>query len=150
MSEPGRKTVLITGASSGIGKATALYLGQRGYRVAATGRDLSRLDGLVSEAGPGAASFSTYRLDVTDPSEGAQDPRSPYYDYLRRLGSRAAGRVRWEGDPAKVARTIGKALATRHPRHRYQVGADALLGTLAARLLPDTALEYLIARVAGR
>ena len=84
----------------------------------------------------------------------SQDPRSPYYDYLRRLGSRAAARgprrVRWEGDPAKVARTIGKALATRHPRHRYQVGADARLGTLAARLLPDTTLEYLIARVAGR
>ena len=42
--------VLITGASAGIGRATALYLAERGYMVLATSRNASRLDGLHEEA----------------------------------------------------------------------------------------------------
>ena len=42
--------VLITGASAGIGRATALYLAERGYTVLATSRSASRLDGLHEEA----------------------------------------------------------------------------------------------------
>jgi NADP-dependent 3-hydroxy acid dehydrogenase YdfG len=38
-----RKVIVITGASSGIGKATALHLGERGAKVVLSARDESRL-----------------------------------------------------------------------------------------------------------
>jgi len=39
--------------------------------------------------------------------------------------------------PEIVARTIERALTSRHPRVRYSVGPDSLLVPLARRLLPD-------------
>lgn len=43
MSLTGR-TILVTGATSGIGKATAIYLSKLGARVVASGRNQERLD----------------------------------------------------------------------------------------------------------
>ncbi|AEV32678.1 SDR family NAD(P)-dependent oxidoreductase [Owenweeksia hongkongensis] len=43
------KTAFITGATSGIGKATAILLGKSGYRIIACGRRQDRLDELKGE-----------------------------------------------------------------------------------------------------
>jgi 3-hydroxy acid dehydrogenase / malonic semialdehyde reductase len=43
------KTALVTGATSGIGRATAVLLAQNGYRVIITGRRKERLDELNNE-----------------------------------------------------------------------------------------------------
>ncbi len=48
------KTALITGATSGIGNATALLLAQNGFKVIITGRRKDRLDELARKIGPDA------------------------------------------------------------------------------------------------
>jgi NAD(P)-dependent dehydrogenase (short-subunit alcohol dehydrogenase family) len=45
------KTVLITGATSGIGAHTARLLLERGHRVAVTGRDETKLKSFLDETG---------------------------------------------------------------------------------------------------
>jgi len=59
---------LVTGASSGIGLETALYLAARGYNVCATMRDLSRRAALDEEAARRKLSVRIEPLDVTDPA----------------------------------------------------------------------------------
>ena len=55
------RRVLVTGASSGIGAATARLLSQRGFEVVAVARRLDRLEALAAETG-----VTIHQLDVTD------------------------------------------------------------------------------------
>jgi len=57
------KTILITGATAGIGRITALHLAQQGHHVIASGRKASELAKLKAEAG--ALKLDTIFLDVT-------------------------------------------------------------------------------------
>jgi NADP-dependent 3-hydroxy acid dehydrogenase YdfG len=59
MTKPRR--VLVTGASSGIGAATARLLASRGFDVVAVARRLDRLEALAKETG-----VTVHQLDVTD------------------------------------------------------------------------------------
>lgn len=62
------KVALVTGASSGIGRATALNFLESGIRVAAIGRNESELSALRSEAGGANGEFRYYLADVTETS----------------------------------------------------------------------------------
>ncbi|SIS53579.1 SDR family NAD(P)-dependent oxidoreductase [Belliella pelovolcani] len=60
-----RKIALITGATSGIGKATAIALAQLGYHIIATGRRTERLQALRSELSSDVE-LLTLTFDVRD------------------------------------------------------------------------------------
>lgn len=60
------QAVLITGASSGIGLETAVYLAERGFHVYATMRDLSRRGALDAEARRRNVKLGVLDLDVRD------------------------------------------------------------------------------------
>jgi NAD(P)-dependent dehydrogenase (short-subunit alcohol dehydrogenase family) len=75
MSAPGR-TVLVTGATDGLGRALALELARRGWTVLAHGRDAQRGAALVAElekAGARAARF--YKADFASLAEVADMAR---------------------------------------------------------------------------
>ena len=48
--------------------------------------------------------------------------------------------------PGAVAEVVGKAITSPRPRARYVVGRDAKVQAIAARLLPDAAMDALIRR----
>lgn len=60
------KVVLITGASSGIGEATALHLAERGCTVVLGARRVDRLQSLVERIEAANGKAFAHRLDVTD------------------------------------------------------------------------------------
>jgi NAD(P)-dependent dehydrogenase (short-subunit alcohol dehydrogenase family) len=65
---PEGKIAIITGAGSGIGKATALALLQAGYRVVLAGRRAEALEQVMAEAGPHGLSALAVPTDVSNPS----------------------------------------------------------------------------------
>jgi NAD(P)-dependent dehydrogenase (short-subunit alcohol dehydrogenase family) len=65
------KVAIVTGAGSGIGKASALALLQAGYAVALAGRRLERLEAAVAEAGPLGTQALIVPCDVREPESVA-------------------------------------------------------------------------------
>ena len=59
-----KQTILVTGATSGIGRHAAIHLAQRGHRVFASGRNEKALAAL--KASPEGAALEIVQLDVTD------------------------------------------------------------------------------------
>jgi NADP-dependent 3-hydroxy acid dehydrogenase YdfG len=71
---PGRldgTAALVTGASSGIGEATALALAAEGAAVAVVARRGERLRSLAAEIGRGGGTAHTIEADITDPAQPA-------------------------------------------------------------------------------
>ena len=60
------KRVLITGGSSGIGRAAALMLGDAGAHVLIAARDAAKLEAVAAEIRARGGVVSTYACDITD------------------------------------------------------------------------------------
>src|SRR5947209_9381463 len=63
---------LVTGASSGIGAATAIALAQRGARVALVARRGDRIEALASQIRDRGGTALAIQTDITDPSEASE------------------------------------------------------------------------------
>ncbi|HSH23706.1 MAG TPA: SDR family NAD(P)-dependent oxidoreductase [Acidimicrobiales bacterium] len=60
------RTVLVTGANSGLGLETALHLARLGFGVVGTARSLAKADSLAKAASEAGVAVETAVLDVTD------------------------------------------------------------------------------------
>jgi NAD(P)-dependent dehydrogenase (short-subunit alcohol dehydrogenase family) len=72
MGDPGGKTVLTTGANSGIGLASVVKLATLGFRSVGTVRSEAKADTVAAAAGAAGVSVDTVLLDVTDASRCAE------------------------------------------------------------------------------
>ena len=131
------KTVLITGGTSGIGKATALGLAAQGARVAITGRDLTRVSATASDItdATGNPDVDAFGADLSSQAE-VRRLAAEVLDSYRRLDV--------------LINNVGGFWATRHTtadglEHTFAV--NHLAGFLLTNLLLDRLKSSAPARV---
>src|SRR2546421_12432101 len=88
------RVVIITGATSGIGRAVALRFAKASARVVAIGRNRSALEDVASEIKSGGGECLTPAADLTNESEGrlVMDAAVNEFGHLQVLGN-AAGHI---------------------------------------------------------
>ncbi|MFI9616110.1 SDR family NAD(P)-dependent oxidoreductase [Streptomyces sp. NPDC052023] len=96
------RIAVVTGASSGIGAATARQLAAAGYRVVLTARRKDRIDALAEEITAAGGQATAYALDVTD--RAAVDEFATAFKTIGVLVNNAGGALGLDpvatGDPA--------------------------------------------------
>ena len=64
-----QKTILITGAGTGFGKATSIALAKKGHKVIATTETEKQAETLRSEVKSAGLDVTIYKLDITSPAD---------------------------------------------------------------------------------
>jgi ribitol 2-dehydrogenase len=132
------KSVLVTGASSGIGRASARAFAKEGMRVAVSARSTDRLGELVKELGPDAIMLPA---DLTSAAETDELIRQAIAKLVQldvlfaNAGVYIAGQVA-EGDPAEwdklLALNVGSVFRSINrviPHMRANGGGDILVSS---------------------
>lgn len=117
-SQTSPRVAVITGASSGIGAATARALHADGFRVALLARRLDRIEALAAELGEGALAI---RADVTD--------RDALIAAARRVQDELGGADVLVNNAGVML--LGPFSAEQHQDYRAMIEAN-LLGTITA------------------
>jgi short-subunit dehydrogenase len=156
------KSILITGATSGIGAALAREYAAPGMRLVLSGRDGERLDAVAQEAFSSGAEVETAVIDVTDAQATARwveaaDNASPLDLAIANAG--ISGGTHGGGESVDQANAIfdtniGGVVNTLHPVSRRMAdrgqGQIALVSSLAGfRGLPG-APAYSASKAAAR
>jgi NADP-dependent 3-hydroxy acid dehydrogenase YdfG len=93
------RTALVSGASSGIGAALAVLLGERGARVALGARRIARLEDVAKRVERAGGRAFVHALDVADPASvaafcaAAEDALGPPDLLVNNAGGNAAARI---------------------------------------------------------
>ncbi|MFF7545536.1 SDR family NAD(P)-dependent oxidoreductase [Streptomyces canus] len=99
---PASRIAIVTGASSGIGAATARQLAAAGYRVVLTARRKDRIEALAEEINAAGHQATAHQLDVTD--RAAVDEFASAFKTVGVLVNNAGGALGADpvatGDPA--------------------------------------------------
>ena len=139
------KTVAITGASAGIGRAAARLFGERGDRVGLIARGKAGLDGAVRDVQRAGGAALAVPADVADYAQTVvQMPavNTPQFSWVRSRLPRHPQPVPPIYQPEVAARGI--VYAADHPgRKQYFVGATTAATILADRVAPALLDRYL-------
>lgn len=130
------KTVLITGATSGIGRAGAVEIARRGAEIAVLGRNPAKLDALADEISDRAGTgIQTFTADLSD----LDQVRRASGEILEQLP-----RIDVLVNNAGVAATEARATPTGHDE---MLAANYLGPFLLTHLLLDRVIESAPARI---
>ena len=128
------RTAVVTGAGSGIGRAIALRLSERGANLALLGRRLEKLETVAGEARGEAICAS---LDVALRSEafyvGALGSRRSHAARCRRLRERGFGAA----DLARVHGPIGLDIGARTPEETAVSICAEIIARRTGRRVPS-------------
>ncbi len=140
------RVMLVTGASSGIGRALCRIASAAGYAIFAVGRQEETLASLEREIGEGGGAIATHRADVSDPASAAAIVAAALARFARidvlvnNAGEVATGALIAQTDAA-IARqfgthVVGPLALTREalPALRESRGAVFMLGSGVARV----------------
>jgi NAD(P)-dependent dehydrogenase (short-subunit alcohol dehydrogenase family) len=113
-------------------------------------REVSELGVRVVVVEPGAIATPIWGkgIETGDAIEAAGDPaaRARYARLVAKIRGLAEANARDGLPPLAVAKVIGEAMTADRPRTRYVVGRETKVRATLARLLPDRALDALLAR----
>jgi NAD(P)-dependent dehydrogenase (short-subunit alcohol dehydrogenase family) len=121
------RTALVTGATSGIGRATAILLGSRGAHVLVHGRDAVRGEQVVKEIETTGGTARFVAADLSDPTDVARlVDEAGHVDILVNNAGRS-----WFGPSADLDRSTYDGLFEANVRSAYVLTA-ALAPAMAA------------------
>lgn len=154
-----KKTAVVTGASSGIGAATAKQLAEAGFRVVLGARRVDRLEAVAEEIRAAGGEAAVYRVDVTSDEEvDALAAAEPSVDVLVNNAGGAWGMESVEGAVEEKWRwmydvnVLGTLRVTRAllPALKATEGIVLTVGSIAGRQVYTGGAGYNAAKHAER